>query len=274
MEVIINEDKESANLLVTSIIIEQINKKPDSVLGLATGSTPLLTYKYLIEAYQKQKVDFSKVKTFNLDEYLNLSEKDPQSYAYYMKDNFFSHININPLNTNIPNSLTTDVEKECQDYEEKIKEAGGIDLQLLGIGSSGHIGFNEVSSSLASRTRLKTLTEQTVKDNSSYFEYPTKVPHHVITMGVGTIMESRRCIMLAFGENKSQAVQLMVEGSVSASCPASALQFHPNTSIILDEAAASKLSYREYYDYVYQNKPDIVNPTSIFRKKSIKQDFF
>ena len=206
--------------------------------------------------HERDGLDFSGVTTFNLDEYVGLAPEHPQSYAHYMREHFFCRVNIQPERIHVPNGLAPDLPAHCEAYEAAIREAGGIDLQLLGLGSDGHIGFNEPSSSLGSRTRLKTLTEQTIRDNARFFASPGEVPHHVITMGVGTILDARRCMVLAFGEGKAKAVADMVEGPVTADVPASALQFHPSCALLVDEAAAGRLKRAEYYRWVYANKPD------------------
>lgn len=255
MEVIIHPDAESASIYAARLIAHLLIKKPRAVLGLATGSTPLLLYRELIRKHREERLDFSGVTTFNLDEYAGLEPTHPASYNHYMWENLFRHININPQHVNIPDGMTRDVPQTCLEYEEKIRAAGGIDLQIVGIGSDGHIGFNEPSSSLSSRTRMKTLTQRTREDNAPFFPSPDDVPHHVITMGVGTIMESRHVVLLAFGEKKADAIAGAVEGPVTAMLPASILQMHPQATILIDEAAASKLRRRDYYDWVFKNKP-------------------
>jgi glucosamine-6-phosphate deaminase len=205
--------------------------------------------------HREAGVDFSAVTTFNLDEYIGLPPDHPASYNAFMHENLFSHLNVPGENIHIPDGMTGDVPRHCTAYEQAIAKAGGIDLQVLGIGGDGHIGFNEPTSSLASRTRIKTLTEETRQDNARFFPSIDGVPYHVITMGVGTVLESRTCVMLAFGESKAAAVANMVEGPVTAMVPASALQMHQHVHVLLDEAAASKLKNREYYRYVYDHKP-------------------
>lgn len=251
MEIIIQPTSEEATAVAADLIARLLRRKPDAVLGLATGSTPQLLYRQLIE----RRLDWSRITTFNLDEYLGLAPEHPQSYHYFMWDNLFSHINVRPENVHIPDGLTRDVAAFCDDYERRIRAAGGIDLQLLGIGSDGHIGFNEPSSSLASRTRIKTLTETTRRDNARFFASADEVPKHVITMGIGTIMEARTNVLLAFGEKKAQAVAEAVEGPITAMHPASVLQMHRTTKFCLDEAAASALKRADYYRWVYANKP-------------------
>lgn len=256
MEIIIQPDKESASKLGARIVAQIVRRKMDCVLGLATGSTPLPLYNELIRMHKEDGLDFQDVTTFNLDEYVGLSKDHPSSYNSFMWENLFSHINIPEHRVHIPDGLTPDIPAFCKQYEGAIKAAGGIDIQVLGIGTDGHIGFNEPTSSLTSRTRIKTLTQQTLKDNAPFFEGEDKVPHHVITMGVGTIMESRVCLMLAFGEKKAEAVAAMSEGPVTAMVPGSMLQMHERAIVIIDEAASGKLKKADYYRWVYDNKPD------------------
>jgi glucosamine-6-phosphate deaminase len=256
MEIVIQPTPEAASLIAAHIIAGLVRAKPGCVLGLATGSTPLLTYRELVRMHREEGLDFSRVTTFNLDEYVGLPVEHPQSYHAFMQENLFRHINVPVGRIHIPNGLAADIPAECAAYEAAIRAAGGIDLQLLGIGSEGHIGFNEKSSSLASRTRIKTLTEQTRRDNARFFGSPDAVPMHVVTMGVGTIMEARQVLLLAFGENKAQAVADAVEGPVSAMNPASILQMHPVAKALLDEPAAARLAHGDYYRWVYAHKPD------------------
>jgi glucosamine-6-phosphate deaminase len=255
MEIIVQPSSQSASELGARMIAKLIRHKPDCVLGLATGGTPVPMYQELIRLHREEGLDFSKVTTFNLDEYVGLNPEHPHSYHAFMEQNLFAHINISRARIHIPNGMATDIPAECTRYEEAIRKAGGIDLQVLGIGSDGHIGFNEPSSSLASRTRIKTLTERTRGDNARYFNHPSDVPVHCITMGVGTIMESRHVLLLAFGENKADAIAAAVEGSISAMNPASILQMHQTATALLDDAAAAKLSRLDYYRWVFKNKP-------------------
>ena len=257
MEVIIKQNAEAGSHAAAAAVARLIREQPDAVLGLATGSTPLILYKELIRIHREEGLDFSRVTTFNLDEYIGLSADHEQSYHRFMRDNLFSRINIKPENVHIPDGMTTDVPAFCAKYEQAIKNAGGIDLQVLGIGSDGHVGFNEPTSSFASRTRIKTLTRQTVADNARFFNGDeSKVPHHCITMGIGTIMDARMVLMLAFGGSKAEAVTATVEGPVSAIMPASILQHHPSAKLFIDEGAASKLKLSDYYRWAYDNKPD------------------
>ncbi len=227
------------------------------MLGLATGSTPTGTYKELIRIYRERGLDFSGVTTFNLDEYLGLDPCHSQSYHHFMEENLFKHVNLNPSNVHIPNGLAKDLATECRNYEQMIKDAGGIDLQLLGLGRDGHIGFNEPSSSLGSRTRVKTLTQETIKDNARFFDNEKDVPRFALTMGVGTIMEAREVLLLASGRNKAEALRATVEGPVSAEFTASVLQMHPKVTMVVDEDASVLLKRREYYKYVQQKAEEL-----------------
>lgn len=255
MEVIIQSSSQEASALGARLIARLLRQKPSAVLGLATGSTPLPLYRDLIRLHHEEKLDFGAVTSFNLDEYLGLPPAHPASYHHFMRENLFRHLNIPEENTHVPDGLATDVPAFCQAYEAAIREAGGIDLQILGIGGDGHIGFNEPSSSLVSRTRIKSLTQRTRRDNARYFSTEDEIPRHVITMGVGTIMEAREVVLLAFGEGKAEAVAAAVEGPITASVPASILQLHERATILLDEAAAGNLKRSEYYRWVYDHKP-------------------
>ena len=251
MEIIIQNTTAAAAAVAARIIARLLRDKPDAVLGLATGSTPLPIYQELIA----MDLDWSKVTTFNLDEYVGLPREHPQSYHSFMWENLFRHVNIDPENVHIPDGNAPDIPAFCTSYEERIRAAGGIDLQVLGIGADGHIGFNEPTSSLASRTRIKTLTPQTRRDNARFFSGEEKVPYHVITMGIGTIMEARLNLLLAFGRSKARAIAGAVEGPVTASNPASVLQMHPVVKVCLDEAASCELLRADYFRRVYENKP-------------------
>ena len=255
MEVIIQSSSQEASALGARLVARLVRRKPSAVLGLATGSTPLPLYRDLIRLHREEKLDFGAVTSFNLDEYLGLPPAHPASYHHFMRENLFRHLNIPEENTHIPDGLTTDVPAFCQAYEEAIRMAGGLDLQILGIGGDGHIGFNEPGSSLVSRTRIKSLTPRTRQDNARYFSTEDEIPRHVITMGVGTIMESQEIVLLAFGEGKAEAVAPAVEGPITASVPASILQLHERATILLDEAAAGDLRRSAYYRWIYDHKP-------------------
>jgi glucosamine-6-phosphate deaminase len=250
MEIIICKDANAVAELAARMIISDMQKKPNIVLGLATGSTPVSLYKKLISAEKSREVSFRKVTTFNLDEYVGLKPTNPQSYRAFMNENLFHHVNINIKNTHIPKGDSANPLKEGPAYERKIKRAGGIDLQILGIGANGHVGFNEPTSSLGSRTRVKALTERTIRDNNRFFTPGEFQPQLAITMGIQTILEAKRIILLATGASKARAVADAAEGPVSAMCPASALQFHPKTCFIVDEEAATELKLKDYYKWV------------------------
>jgi glucosamine-6-phosphate deaminase len=239
-------DHESISDRAAEVVTEQLRRKPDSVLGFATGSTPLGLYKRLIRNHEERGLDFSKMTTFNLDEYVGLPPTHPQSYHHFMWENLFNHINVNESRVYIPHGMSDDVDSFCAWYEKQIEDAGGIDLQILGIGANGHLAFNEPGSSLGSRTRIKTLTEKTVRDNARFFEEGEAVPHQAITMGVGTIMDAETVLLLASGERKAQAIRDALEGPVTGMCPATVVQMHRFAHILLDGEAASKLEYRHH----------------------------
>lgn len=256
MELIIKSDREQACILGAKIIAGVMRKKPSAVLGLATGSTPLKVYSELIRMHQEEGLSFKQTTSFNLDEYVGLEADHPCSFKTEMYKNFFDKIDIPRYLINIPDGRAESIPAMCTAYEDKIKTCGGIDIQLLGVGHDGHLAFNEPGSSLRSRTRLKTLSHETLEANSRFFGSIDKVPRHCVTMGIGTILESRTCLLLAFGEDKAEAVHELAEGAISATWPASALQFHPHTIVLLDEAAASRLKRKQYYLDVYAGKPD------------------
>lgn len=251
MEIIIQKEAAQASKLVAAFIEHELRRKASLVLGLATGSSPVMLYQELIRRHRDNGLDFSQATTFNLDEYLGLPPDHPGSYRRFMQEQLFNQINIPPEHTHLPDGLAADVDMHCRLYEAHIKAAGGIDIQVLGIGSDGHIGFNEPSSSLASRTRTKTLTSLTRRDNARFFKDPGDVPVECITMGIGTILESRVCLLMAFGEHKAAAVAGAFEGPVTTMNPASALQLHRDVRIFLDQAAAGRLRMRDYYDEVF-----------------------
>jgi glucosamine-6-phosphate deaminase len=248
MQIIILKNAEKVAENASKWVIELFKKKVNPVLGLATGSTPIRLYQALVKSHQNGELDFSGATTFNLDEYHNIDEYNAQSYRTFMKENLFDFVNIDLNKTYLP-TCNKDQNPRLQGlaYEENIKNAGGVDLQILGIGGNGHIGFNEPSSSLTSRTRLKTLTEQTLVDNSRLFNADEYQPTMAMTMGISTILDAKFVLLMATGKNKAQAVKDMATGSVSAMCPASALQLHENAIIILDEEAASELPNQEYF---------------------------
>lgn len=249
MRVIIVKDEQEMGQRAARLIVEDMREHITYVLGLATGSTPIPLYKELIRMHRQEGLDFSTVISFNLDEYVGLPPDHDQSYRHFMNENFFKHININLKHTHVPDGTITDfgqIEAYCRKYEAMIEDVGGIDYQVLGIGANGHIGFNEPGSSLGSLTRIKTLTEQTRKDNARFFGSLEQVPRYAITMGIGTIMKARKVVLLATGTSKAEAVRAALEGPVTTMCPASALQLHRFTTFVIDEAAASKLTLETY----------------------------
>ncbi len=260
MEVIIQPTPNQLTVIASEIIRDALLKKPNLVLGLATGSTPIGLYKALVKMHREENLDFSKVTTFNLDEYIGIPIEHPQSYHTFMSEHFFEYVNIPTENQHIPQNTTDNYEKFCISYEEAIVSAGGIDIQVLGIGTDGHIGFNEAGSSLSSRTRIKTLSSSTLKANAMHFDGQINaVPEMAITMGIGTIMDAKRCLLLASGDAKSGAIAKAVEGPITAMVPASILQMHPKTTFIIDEAAASKLEEIEYYKRSYANMKKLMS---------------
>jgi glucosamine-6-phosphate deaminase len=247
VRVIIEPTAADVDRRAARFVAELVRRKPDCVLGLATGGTPLGTYRELIRLHREEGLDFSQVTTFNLDEYVGLAPSHPHSYRYFMQKNLFEHVNLDPARTHVPDGRALDFDAHCRQYEQRIRDAGGIDLQVLGVGSDGHIAFNEPGSSLGSRTRLKTLTGETVRDNARFFGSEEQVPRLAITMGVGTILESQRCLLVALGPGKASAIRSTIEGPVTAQITASALQLHRDVVVIVDEAAGGWLERREYY---------------------------
>ncbi len=257
MEVIIRPDANAAANLAAHVIAHALREKPSLVLGLATGGTMESVYRGLAEMHQSESLDFSLCRTFNLDEYVDVAPDDPHSYRYYMNKHLFSHTNIDLRNTHLLDGMSEDHKAECERYEATIAECGGIDLQLLGIGQDGHIGFNEPLSALFSRTRDKALTPATIAQNTPYFgNDPARVPRRALTMGVGTILECKRCLVLVTGEHKADIVAKAVEGPATAMITATAMQFHPRCTVIIDEAAAACLEGQEYYRWIYENEPE------------------
>ena len=248
MRVIIKTDYDTVSKWVANYVVYRINKfKPTKdkpfVLGLPTGSTPLGMYKELIKMYNERKVSFENVVTFNMDEYVGLKPTDKQSYRYFMEETFFKHINVKPQNIHMLDGMTKDYEKECKNYEKAIKEVGGIHLFIGGIGADGHIAFNEPFSSLSSRTRVKTLTESTIKANSRFFDNDiSKVPTTALTVGIATILDAKEVIIIATGENKATALKHGIEGSVNHMWTISALQMHQHGIIVCDKPATKELS--------------------------------
>jgi len=259
MRVWIVKDYEEMSKKAADVVAELVSRKPGCVLGLATGSTPEGLYRELVRRHKEEGLDFSKVKTFNLDEYYGLPGSHPQSYRYFMNEKLFNGLNIRKENTFVPDGTVPvkEIEKFCKKYEERIKKAGGIDLQVLGIGGDGHIAFNEPGSSLSSRTRFVALNEQTIKDNSRFFKSIDEVPRYALSMGVGTILEARELLFLANGEKKAEVVAKALEGPVTSSITASAIQLHQRVTVILDEGAASRLTRASFYKFAAEAEKKI-----------------
>ena len=235
------EDYNSMSRRAANILSAQVILKPDSVLGLATGSTPVGMYRQLVNWYEKGDIDFSQVHTVNLDEYLGLAPDHDQSYRYFMQQNLFDHINVRPENTNVPNGLASDPEAECRRYNEVIAGLGGIDLQVLGMGHNGHIGFNEPGDAFELETHVVDLTENTIEANARFFASKDEVPRRAITMGIKSIMQARHILVVVSGEDKAEIVRRAFAGPVAPLGPASILQMHPHLSLVGDEAALSLL---------------------------------
>ena len=241
MRIIVTKSYEEMSMEATKIVAGQMYLKPESVLGLATGSTPLQMYKQLIAVHETVGLDFSRARSFNLDEYIGLDPENPQSYHYFMQQNFFSRINIKPENIYIPNGMAEDIEAEGKRYDGLIDQMGGIDLQVLGIGQNAHIGFNEPDVKFEATTHKVKLDEETIQANARFFADAEEVPRYAISMGIKTIMLARKVILLANGRNKAEAVCKAVCGSVSPAAPASILQLHRDVTVIVDQEAAAKL---------------------------------
>ena len=238
------------------MIGRELRANPHLVLGLATGRTMESVYAKLVRTHRERGLDFSLCRTFNLDEYVGLPPSDRHSYRHYMNHHLFMQVNIDLRNTYLPDGTVVDLEAECARYEALIERFGGIDLQLLGLGRAGHLGFNEPLSALRSRTRVKALAPATLAQNAPLFEDPSLMPRRAVTMGVGTILESRRCLLLATGEEKAGIIALAVEGPITAMISATALQLHPRCTVVVDESAASRLLGGEYYRWIFDNEPE------------------
>jgi len=252
MEVIIRPNKEIATELAANLIADMVIRKPTLILGLATGRT----VEELYDKLAAKNLDFTFCSTFNLDEYIGIDPTDKNSYRYYMNKHLFEKININKKNTHLPDGMAKNTVESCKEYEKLICDHGGIDVQLLGIGRSGHIGFNEPLSALSSRTREKALTPTTVEQNSPLFDNPADMPKRALTMGVGTILEAKRIIMVVTGSEKAEILAKAVEGPITSMISATALQLHPACTIIVDEEAAEKLKEKEYYRWIFENEPE------------------
>ncbi len=256
MFVKIERDVDAMSLRAAQIVAAVVKQKPNAVLGLATGSTPTGMYRALIRLAGEEGIDFSQVTTFNLDEYEGLPASHPESYHAFMWKNLFEGLGLREEQTNILDGMVRDLAAECEQFEAKIRRAGGIDIQVLGIGGDGHIAFCEPGSSLAGRTSVVALHPQTIADNARFFDSQDEVPRRALSMGVGTILEARSCLILANGEKKAKPWAGMIEGPVTSQCPASALQLHPWTIAISDEAAASQLAHADYYRHVARERGD------------------
>lgn len=241
MRIIVVENYEELSIKAASIVKSMVLLKPTCVLGCATGETPLGTYKELIRAYQNKEVDFAQTTFFNLDEYCGLEKQSPQSYHYFMKHNLFDHINAQQNSTFIPDGTAVALDKECKNYDKKIKEYGDIDLQILGIGGNGHIGFNEPSAYFNPQTHVVELTAETIEDNARYFESKSDVPIAAVTMGIEAIVRAKVVVLLASGSGKADAIYKTVKGGICPQVPASILQLHPNVIFIIDKGAAALL---------------------------------
>lgn len=241
MRIIVAKDYDEMSKKAANMMASQIILKPESVLGLATGGTPVGFYKELVEIYREGRFSFKDIKTFNLDEYYGLEKENEQSYYYYMMENLFKYIDIDLSSINIPNGTAEDIEKECREYEEKIRNAGGIDLQILGIGKNGHIGFNEPDVKFEAETHLVNLDDETIESNSRFFNSPDEVPTRAISMGIKSIMHARKIILLASGKEKAEILKEMINGPITPDVPASILQLHPDVTLIMDKEAASEL---------------------------------
>lgn len=237
IKVIVCENYEDMSARAAAIFAQQVKEKPNSVLGFATGSTPVGMYRELIRMHKEEGLDFSAVTSFNLDEYYPISPENDQSYRYFMEKNLFEHINIPKESTHVPNGNAEDAEAECAAYDRRIEEMGGIDLQVLGIGVNGHIAFNEPDEALISGTHVTSLTESTIEANSRFFASKDEVPRHALTMGIGSIMHARKIVLLATGANKRDAIAKVLSGKISTDCPASVLNLHADTVIFCDSAA-------------------------------------
>lgn len=256
VEVIIRPTAEVAAELVARFIARELRANPHLVLGLATGRTMESVYARLVRLSREEHLDFSLCTTFNLDEYVGLPPSDRRSYRHYMNHHFLLQVNIDLRNTHLPDGLVQDLDAECDRYERTIRRCNGIDLQLLGIGRDGHMGFNEPLSALQSRTRVKALAPLTLEQNRQFFPEPSEMPRRAITMGVGTILESRRCLLLATGAEKAAIIARAVEGPITSMISATALQLHPRCTVVVDEEAAAQLQGADYYRWIFANEPE------------------
>lgn len=255
MKVVVLPGKAEVGAMAAGAVEALVRRKPDAVLGLATGSSPLPMYDELARRHREEGLSFAHASGFALDEYVGLPPGHPESYREVVRREFTQRVDIDPTRVHTPDGVAEDITAACARYEDDISRAGGIDLQILGLGGDGHIGFNEPGSSLASRTRIKTLTQRTRQDNARFFGSVDEVPHHVITQGLGTIMAARHVLLIVTGEHKAEAVHGVVEGPVTALCPGSVLQLHPHVTVLIDEPAAVRLVLADYYRHTWSSKP-------------------
>lgn len=254
MELLVESSVEAGCRLAARVVARQVRAKPEAVLGLATGRTQVLFYRELVRMAREEELDLRRVTSFNLDEYVGLGPEDEGSFHAFMEEHFFGPLGLDRSRVHLPDGCAPDLQAECLAYERRIAAAGGIDLQVLGLGRNGHIGFNEPTGSLGSRTWVKVLSEETLHANAADFGGAAHVPRHALSMGVGTILEARHVLLLAFGAEKAHAVAAMVEGPVTSLCPASALQLHPRVTVVLDEVAAAELQQLGHYRWVEANR--------------------
>jgi glucosamine-6-phosphate deaminase len=254
MEIVIRQNEQACGVTAAEIIAGAVTSGA-ATLGLATGSSPLSVYRELIRRHRKEGLSFAAVQAFLLDEYVGLPPNHPQSYAHVIRAEFTAHIDIDSDRVHSPNGAAEDIFRAAEEYDALITDLGPVDVQILGIGANGHIGFNEPGSSLGSRTRVKTLTQQTRHDNARFFATIDEVPRHVITQGLGTISAAGHLVLIATGGHKAEAVAAAVEGPLTANCPASVLQLHPHVTVVIDDAAAAQLKNADFYRYALKYKP-------------------
>ncbi len=255
MEVIVQATPDDVARVAADVVAGVVARRPDAVLGVATGSSPVGVYAELARRVADGRLDLSGVAAFALDEYVGLPPGHPQAYAAVVARDVTGPLRLDPARVHVPDGGAADLEAAAEDYERALADAGGVDVQLLGIGGNGHIGFNEPTSSFGSRTRIKTLTARTRADNARFFASPDEVPLHCLTQGLGTILGARRLLLVAQGEAKAEAVAAAVEGPLTSMCPGSALQLHPRATVVVDEAAAARLTLLDHYRHVHAAKP-------------------
>ena len=260
MEVIVLDTAEAVGRLAADKVAAVVARRPDAVLGLATGSSPTVLYAELARRVAAGELDLSRASGFALDEYVGIPADHPQSYARVLERQVVRPLRMDPRRVHVPDGRAQDLQQAAEAYERAIADAGGVDVQVLGVGANGHIGFNEPTSSFASRTRIKTLAPRTRDDNARFFDAPDQVPTHCLTQGLATILQARELVLVAQGASKAEAVAAAVEGPLTSMCPASALQLHPRASVVVDEAAASRLRLVDYYRHTHASKPDWQRP--------------